>query len=189
VVGLAGVAAAAVLFFGVFGLVDDLTQGVDEFVTPGSRTLELGSGEGRTIYEQVKGRDARGRRVSSRQEGIPECRVTRRGGGGSVAVSSSGGFTLSLGDDEYVSRLNFEAPREGAYEVRCRDSTDPRGEIPLAVGPRIRIGAFVARILGFFAALFGGPLVGGGIAGLVAALRDSSRRRLEQQAIADAAAP
>ena len=164
--------------------IEDLSGDIKPLRAPGSVTVELDKDEGRTIYRQVV---ADGRQVETPSAfGLDlDCDVT---GPSPVKVDSTGGFTLTRGNDQYTSEFNFEVDRAGAYRVRCRPEGSDR-RIRLAVGPRVPVLGFIGRVFGMLALGFGGLLLSGGLVALVAVLRYNHRRRLEREAMAAAPPP
>ena len=176
-IGVLGVAAAVLIAITLlFGpLLSDLTP----LDAPGSVSLDLDSGDQRTIYAQT--------RDSGASTGIPadasiSCQVMT--GGAPVELDSAGDLTLSKDDDKYDALFDFEASDTGAYEVQCQDATQPTRSVPLAVGEKVKI------FLGIFLA-FGAFLLGAAIATAIGAItwsrRRSHKRRLQAEAAQRAA--
>jgi hypothetical protein len=173
-IALLGVVVAAVLFVSILRpLFDD----VDDFRTPGSVTVELDSGDTRTIYQRVD--QVFDVDVDSSGVSPNDLACTVRGPEGQVEVERADGFRYTRNDDDYEAKLKFEANASGEHVVACRYAPAPAQAIPLAVGPHFGTAGFVTRLLGFFAALFGLPLIGGILALVVLLMRQRSKRRLQ----------
>ena len=176
-VGVLGIAAAVLIAISIlFGpLLADLTP----LDAPGSVSLDLDSGDERTIYVQT--RDSAGSTELPPDASI-SCQVTT--GGAPVELDSAGDLTVTKGDDKYNALFDFEASEGGSHEVQCQDETQPSRSIPLAIGEKVKI------FLGIFAA-FAAFLVGAGIAAAIGAItwsrRRSHKRRLQAEAAQRAA--
>ena len=107
---IAGIAIAVVL---VVNAVDSIDKPLQKFTAPGSVTVNLKSGEGRSIF-------LRGTTFGSRQSndltdslGIQSsdlaCRAENVAGEESVAVENSGGLTITLDSDRYEAVKKFTA--------------------------------------------------------------------------------
>jgi hypothetical protein len=144
--------------------------------------VKLNGGDWRTIYQKVSGDVDFESGTSTSGTGISpddlDCTVTGPGGT-RPDVSRADGFTYQRNDDHYEAKLEFKASKSGEHVVRCATRDDPRRRLDLAVGPHFGTVGFVGRLIGFFAALFGGPLLGGLLALLVFLLRQRSKRRLQ----------
>ena len=157
-----GAVAASVL---VISFVKGVAGPLSRFTTTSPVEVDLRAGAERTIYRGSPDTTF-GTRVS--------CRVTEAATGQEIPVRLGGGFTLTLGDEEYVSAAAFEAPRAGRYRVTC--SSDSAGSTPMAVGPRIRVARGVATI---FAAIAIG-LVSVALTAVIAVLTAVRRHQSRQ---------
>ncbi|MDP8992937.1 MAG: hypothetical protein M3N31_07815 [Actinomycetota bacterium] len=162
VVGMAAAVALVALF------VKDVARPLTRFTTTQPVAVELPAGAERTIYRQTG---------SSFFDPPLSCQVVDVATGGEVPTTSSLGFTLTLGDEEFVSTAAFRAPRPGRYRVACR--ADAAVPVRLAVGPRIRIVGGVARIFGAVAVVLVSVAVTAAIAVVTAVRRHQHRRRLQ----------
>jgi hypothetical protein len=84
--------------------------------------------------------------------------------------------TVTTGDTDYYSFLNFRAPVSGEYRIDCAASQ------PLSLGPYVTGGRILAGIGGVLGSFFGGLLLGGLVLGGVLLARERSKRRLELEA-------
>jgi hypothetical protein len=177
-IAVAGVVLAGFLFFSILRpLFDD----VDKFGTGQPVTVNLDKGEERTIYAQTAGSPASpGLQTTDVPADDLECKVDGPGES-PVEVSRADSFTLTKNADKYQAKFEFKARASGKHVVQCTYLPDTGASPALAVGPHFGTVGFVARLLGFFAALFGGPLVGGLLAGGVALLRHRSKKRLQEE--------
>jgi hypothetical protein len=174
-IAIASVALAAVLFVSILR---PLFGDLDEFRAPGSVQVELDKGDTRTIYQRV---DTLGDISIGDSNGVsPNDLVCVAGGpDGPVATSRADGFRYTRDNVDYEAKLKFTANASGTYDVACRYGPSRQQPIALAVGPHFGTVGFVTRLVGFFAALFGGPLLGGLLALLVFLLRQRSKKRLQ----------
>jgi hypothetical protein len=176
-IAVGGVLLAGFLFFSILRpLFDD----VERFSTARPATVKLDAGDERTIYAQTDGSPFPGARFVDVSPSDLDCIVVGGPSGRQAEVSRADGFTYTRNEDRYQAKLEFKAPSDGTYVVRCR-ARGAAAPVALAVGPHFGTVGFVARLLGFFAALFGGPLLGGLLAGGVALLRHRSKKRLQEE--------
>ena len=159
-------------------LIKDAFGPLTRFTAPGSVEVTLKAGEGRSVYEQLIDRA----QASTFQE--PRCEVRGLSSASRPGLSDpTGSFQLDRNGRAYVARLNFEAPVDDRYRVACRGS-GAGTPIPLAVGPKARVGTFVARIFGAIGLGFASFILGAAIAVPTLVMRNKHRQRLEQEAIA-----
>ena len=172
---LAGVAGAVLL---VVVTLRSATGDLTHLTTPGSASVELETGDSRTVYVQTLV-DGRGRARDASATDF-DCRVMGPDGAAEVS-GTSGSFTLTRGDDEYEAALKFSAAGSGPHRVTCRHrgGEDP---IPLAIGPHVEVLGFVGGIFGIFVSFFGGLVIAGLIIALTALLRHRHRQRLQREA-------
>lgn len=175
-IGVLSVIAAGGLFFSILRpLFDD----VEKLSTGRPASVRLDEGDERSIYVQTDGEPAPGARLGSTGTDVA-CTVTGPDGR-RVEVSRSNGFTLTKNDDAYHAELDFTPTASGEQNVSCVGNV-PGERIALAVGPHFGAVGFAVRLFGFFAALFGGPLIGGLIVLVVALMRVRSKKRLQAAA-------
>jgi hypothetical protein len=172
------VVVAGYLFFSILR---PLFDPIDNFTAPGSVTVDLDGGDQRTIYTQTTGIDTP---VTPTLVDVSPndlaCTVTGPGGK-RLDLSRADGFTYTKNNDEYRAKLEFKASDSGEHVVRCAYRPAPAERIALAVGPHFGTVGFVTRLLLFFVVLFGGLLLGIGLAVLVAVLRQRSKKRLQRE--------
>lgn len=131
---VAGFVVAALL---VVGFVRNLA-GVTRFTAGQPVELDLSAGAQFTVYT---GAVSTGGSLAP----APTCDVVDVSNGQPVATAPAGPLTLTLNDDVYRSLAHFKIERDGRYRVSCSSrSGEP---VPMVVGPRIRIGRSVGRIL------------------------------------------
>ena len=161
VVGMAGAVLLAV------SVITDAV-GVSRFSTNRPVEASLQAGDERTIYTGA---------ADTSYAPAPTCQVVDVATGAAVPTTSTTGLTLTLGDDELRSLVNFEAEHDGRYRVSC--SADSARPVGMAVGPRIGILSSVGRI---FAAVAVGLVSLGLTAATIAVTavkRNRHRRRLQ----------
>jgi hypothetical protein len=184
------IAVLSVLFAGVlfFSILRPLFDPIDDFTTPAPLTVHLDGGDQRTIYQRV----ARDQAEFGGGTGISPNALacTAVGPGGKrVDVTRADGFTYTKNDARYEAKLQFKASKSGDHVVRCVVRRSPDSPVVLAVGPHFGTVGFVARLVGFFAALFGGPLIGLILALVVFLMRQRSKKRLQEAERASWAPP
>jgi hypothetical protein len=171
------VVVAGYLFFSILR---PLFQHVTEFSPTLPAEVSLDKGDKRTIFAQTGGLSDAGSDLVDISPSELDCRVTGPDGT-PLSLSRASGFRLRKNDDVYQAKLDFEAEQSGRHSVRCRDRLDPQRDLALAVGPHFGAAGFVVRLLLFFVVLFGGILLGVGLAVLIAVLRQRSKKRLQQE--------
>jgi hypothetical protein len=185
---IVGVVIAVVL---IVDAVDTIDKPLQRFSAPGSITVNLKSGEGRSVY--LRGTSfgsSRNQPDLTDQLGIHSgdlnCQAQNVSGERSVNVENTSGFTITLDNDRYEAVKKFTADGAGTYNVSCRVFGNPSRRVPLALGPKVNLFGFVGSIFGVFAALIGGFLIAVTILVIVLVLRYQSKRRLQREALASA---
>jgi hypothetical protein len=140
----------------ILGMFDDV-RGMPRVVVPGEAIVELDAGE-RVIYgETASVVDGRAYRASSFSV---RCSVTDAETGAPVALETRlATSTYSFGSFEGHSLFDVTIPHRGRYRIAC-DGDSPA---VLAIG-----GGFVGSILIALGVGFGGFLLGGVVAALIA---------------------
>ncbi len=162
-VGLAGAALLA------SSVIKNLT-GVSRFSTSRPVEASLRAGHEGTIYASL----APGPASFSPE---PTCEVVDVATGASVPTTSASSVTLTLGDDEFRSLVNFEVDHDGRYRVSC--SADTTRTVGMAVGPRIGILSSIGRVLGAVAVVVVSLALAAATIAVTAVKRSRHRRRLQ----------
>jgi hypothetical protein len=167
-----GVAAAAIFAVLAVRAFPDQPR---PFTAPARLQLRLSAGEDQTIYSHTRGAEVPS--VSAN----PSCVVREVATQRPVPMRQAGNTRISTSRNTYVTELDFQAPADGAYLVRCQPSAGVIAQ-PLAIGKSPRLARFGLRIVAAIGSLVLGVLVGGGVVAFVAIRRHSHKRRLERQA-------
>jgi hypothetical protein len=185
---IVGVVIAVVL---IVDAVDTIDKPLQKFSAPGSITVKLKSGEGRSVYLRGisfgpnSNQDDLTQRLGIQPSDLA-CQAQNVSGERSVNVENTTGFTITLDNDRYEAVKKFTADGAGTYNVSCRVVGNPSRRVPLALGPKVNLFGFVGSIFGVFAALIGGFLIAAAILILVLVLRYQSKKRLQREAVAAA---
>ncbi len=170
---------------GVVAAVRGADVAPEGFTAPGTLTVRAEADTPYVIYLHTRGSPLGAVDPGAVDPAVLRCEVTRVEDEAAVEVRTlSGRTTLTVGEDEYVSRLGFVAERAGPHAVTC--AVDHQRQTPLAVGRHLAVFGLFGRVgLVLLAALLVGT-AGVAVLAVVAARRATHRYATKQRPGVDA---